>query len=390
MKTHYSAIRPGLFCFLSLCAVLFLPGFQAKALADQPDIRKTEWAAYLQQSPELREADAALNATYRRVIAGLPQPDKKALIDEQRVWIRDRNAKAFARHLKGSDAYCRMLAEETRKRETTLAERFAAPARPPKTAIPARSGSPVPEAAVPVPEPQKQPAPQPPQSPTVESAPSGPSAATGTPATRPAVSAPADPSMSAMPATSSTQPSPTTPVAPVIPGTSDAPAAPAPARARHIDITTVQFARGYNALAQAVRGAAFPTVPTAVSGSGNTRTEQYRISGTVSLQFKYANGNFEKPEIITVMVRRFMTAPAGDREEAAYALSGVLKTLHKKSPQTPEAKDAEIFNFLRSINNAFTADTSRVWKNGGLVHVVTYMQKSDLFAMVVTRDSGSR
>ena len=376
--------------FAALCLVLI---FILASLANVPTasaepsgqaaISKAEWTSYLQQSAFLRDADAKLNVTYRKITSALSPADKKRLIAEQRAWIRQRNGEAFERHPKGSAEYCRFLAGETLKREVVLAERYlsasrATPAKSPVQAAPARKPEPAPSAHGP-----GTPAAATRPEATVQSAPPAqrPLPAASSKTHVPEKKAPESPQKTARPESGAgTPPDLVTTIPPAKPVQKN----------RAIDITPILFARKYNTLAKSFQTPPFPLTPTSVSGSGPVRTEQYQVSDAISLQFKYTGGNFENPEIITFMARQFMNGSPRDRDDIAYALVCVLKTLNKKTPQNPEAKDAEIFGFLRSINNAFTSDASRVWKNAGLVYVITYMQKSDLFAMVITRDSGRK
>ena len=355
--------------------------FPAPALGADTAITKEEWAAFLLENRSLKAADSALNATYREITASLSPGAKKSLITEQREWIRKRNTDAAALYPKGSPEYCRALAEATLRRESQLREHYLA--KPVAENIPADPRT----ATV---KPEQIPAP-------------------GKPSPEPAKGKPA----AAKPGEGRKDPPSALPVAPVAKektpkqaGSSPKQAEPVTVRretaadltitvpsartkrpARTIAITSAEFAASFNQLARSFQSAAFPLTPTSMANSGKTRTEYYQLSDGISLQFKYTEGHFERPEIITLIARQFMNAPEREKDEIAYALVNVLKTLSKDSPKTPEAKDAEISGFLRSLNNAFTADASRVWKNAGLVYVITYMKKSDLFAMVITRDA---
>ena len=408
MKLPSPTLRSGTPLFAALClALIFTLAFLGKAPAASPGtspghaetsgqaaISKTEWASYLQQNAFLRDADAKLNATYRKITSGLSPADKKSLIAEQRAWIRQRNNEAFERHPKGSAEYCRFLAGETLKREVTLAERYLSAPLDAAAESPAQTGqtpaSPTPATPAPVRRPEPAPSAAKPEAPAAEPRPGVPEQSLP-PAQRPAPAmtgktpAPEEktPGSAPKPAREENSGKPRDLVT-IIPPTKPTP------RSRAIDITPILFARKYNTLAQSFQTPPFPLTPTSVSGGGTVRTEQYQVSDDISLQFKYTGGNFEKPEIITFMARQFMNGLPSNKDNIAYALVCVLKTLNKDTPQNPEAKDAEIFGFLRSINNAFTSDASRVWKNDGLVYVITYMQKSDLFAMVITRDGGRK
>lgn len=354
MTPSLPATRSGIRLLAATCvASLLILALHPAAMADQFETSRAEWSVYLRQSPELRAADGTLNATYKKIVSALSQADKNSLIAEQRVWIRERNKDALARHPKGSSEYCRVLAEETLRRAAILAERY--PVQHTEKAL-----APVPVLQEPPP-PDAAPLPLEP--------------------TPPAPVAPAKPAQPTQPARESAQPTPEP---------TPKPSRAAKARSRTMNITPALFAQNYNQLARSFQTALFPSVPTGVTESGSSRTEQYRLSETVSMQFKYADGNFDNPEIITFIAHRYMNGSTRDKDDVAYALGTTLKTLTKESPKDPEAKDAEILGFMRSIRNAFSSDASRVWKNGGLMYVITYLQKSDLFALVVTRDDGKR
>ncbi|SBW09250.1 exported hypothetical protein [uncultured delta proteobacterium] len=363
-------------------AVFLVAAAPGEAFGETAAVTKAEWASFLQQDPMLLAADGKLNATYRRITADLSPAAKKALIAEQREWIRHRDAAAFARHPKGSPEYCRLLAGATLDREAALREKYVAKT-PEKAAAPllsrpaAQTSAQTPPAAAQNPE---------------------PTPVTPAPATKPPVAGlpPVPPKEQPLPK-ADPAPQKTAPRTAQSPESKKERRAESPAvvtppsrpvqPAGRIDITPREFAGEYNEMARALRSAAFPLTPSSVSGGGQTRTEHYQVSEDISLQFKYTGGYFEKPEIITFLAWRFMTGQPRDKDEIAYALANVLKTLAREPPGTAGAKDAAIAGFLRSVTNSFTTDTSRVWKNAGLVYVVTYLKKNDLFAMVITRNA---
>lgn len=157
-----------------------------------------------------------------------------------------------------------------------------------------------------------------------------------------------------------------------------------------INITPAKFSRAYNTLAHTFKAAPFPLVPTDVSGNNAIRTEHYQVQDGIALQFKYTQGLFEKPDVISFIARQFMTGSAAYRDSIACSLVTVLKTLSDVARPEAKASDEEIFGFMRTISQAFTSDTSRVWKNNGLVYVMTYMKKTDLFTMTISLDSRQR
>ncbi|CAK7038259.1 MAG: hypothetical protein DELT_00664 [Desulfovibrio sp.] len=293
-----------------------------QASADSPVITKTEWTDFLQRSPALQAADAKLNAAYKEAMAALSPEAKRTLLDRQRSWITARNQKAFDAHAKGSAAYLDMIAAATLEREKEL--RASLPKSPP---APVQSSS-----------------------------------------------------------ASAHNPPITTPKNERNDLAVEVPPQKPQRKARQIDITPQKFATSYNALAQGFRAPAFPLAPGNVSAYGDTRTEAYTIAEGITVQFKYMNNTFEKPETITFLAHNFLTGATVHRDNIAYALVGMLKTLSKSPAKDDKSRDAEIFGFMHSINNAFTSDTSRVWKNDGLVYVITYLKKNDLFAMVVNVD----
>lgn len=174
---------------------------------------------------------------------------------------------------------------------------------------------------------------------------------------------------------------PAAPVSPKTPSLADR-------RSLQINITPDRFAASYNPLAHSFKAAPFPAAPTGVTGGGKTRTEQYALADGITIQFKYTNGLFDKPEIITFLGYRFMTGTGQQRAEIAHALLALLKTLHQDSRKDERTRDAEITGFVGGLTGSFTADASRVWKYEGLVYVITYMKKDDLFAMTANADNG--
>jgi ribonuclease E len=192
---------------LAVCfAWIALPAWAAAA--DGADITRRDWTAYKQRHPDLRAADNALNATYGAIMNRLSSEAGKQLVREQRQWLRDRNAKAFADQAKGSPDSFVVLTDMTRERETALRGKYlkaetrqpAPAARPAAETVKQAPVTPAVEAAQPAPvTPAAQPAPV---TPAVEAAPVTPvaQAAPATPAAEtaePAAVQPAAPAASA-------------------------------------------------------------------------------------------------------------------------------------------------------------------------------------------------
>ena len=356
-----------------LCLALTAPP-SLHAAVDSTEITKEEWSAFLQQSSTLKTADAKLNATYKKAMQSLSQSDKRALLNEQRAWIASRNSEAFSKHGKGSPAYLNMLAEASEAREEALRKKYlhTSPVQPA-----------VQQAAQPASQPQKN-EPEQVQAEKIKPIPAQTEKASA--ALKPVVETKAPSPVPAQPAAKKE----TANAVPKQPQGDDlvvtVPAQKTRRTGRKINITPKKFSESYNALALGFRAASFPLVPAKVGSYGNDRTESYPVTDGISIQFKYTNGSFEKPETITFLAHSFVGGTTAHRENIAYALVGLLKSLSYNPAKDDKAKDAEIFGFMRSINNAFTSDSSRVWKNDGLVYVITYLKKSDMFAMVVNVD----
>ncbi|MDR3073717.1 MAG: lysozyme inhibitor LprI family protein [Deltaproteobacteria bacterium] len=353
MKTYRRVIF-----FAAWCAALaVLLGGPPRALADSVSISRQEWTAFLAADASLREADASLNAAYRILMNSLTPEAKSALIGKQRAWLAERNRRA-APFAKGSGEYLAFLAKATREREVALREIYPA-AFSPKTRQQA--------------EPKTEPKP----TPIIEPKP--------TPRTEPKPA----PIIEPKPAPR-TEPKPAPIIEPKPTPKAEPKPAPLPPRGKRLPVTAEEFAASYTQLTRPLNSPPFPAAPASVTGSGNNRTARYRIGDGISLQFKYGDGQYDRPEIITFLAHEFTTGTARHRDETAYALAATLKTLTRNSPRDGAAREAEIAGFMRSLNNAFSADASRIWKYEGMVCVVTYMQRNDLFAMVITVDEGRK
>lgn len=397
---------------LSLAWGVLLP--TAARAAVSFDITRTEWSSYLNDAA-LKEADNRLNGTYRKIMGNLGPEEKQRLLVSQRAWIIARNKGAFSLHAKGSPEYIRLLAEASAKREAELrtkyANLFTSPVQKP---LPSSVVQKTPSQPAPVSAKESckvEPTPARPARKTEQEAPSQPvqkPVVTPRPETAPENTAPPVSAKIKAPAAKqekqitqppASAPEPTKPALTqkresreelIITLQPEKLADSAKTTVRRIDMTPSRFGKSYNRMAHSFKTAPFPLVPTNVTGSGKSRTEHYAVSDEITIQFKYTNGVFESPEIITFQGRHFMTGTERQRDEVAYSLITMLKTLNQDTVQGDKSKDAEILGFIRSINNAFTDDASRIWKNNGLVYVITYMKKNDLFAMTINVDSGRR
>lgn len=416
-----------LLCKTALAAMaaffLFCSG-PAMAASQSAAITRAEWTAYLQQDAGLREADSRLNATYRAIINALGAEGKNALLLQQRTWIQERNNAAFARHAKGSPEYLKLLAEATFAREVALRSAYPAPAappagqtdkpviRPPKQADepsvqPSRQmdkpaarpseeadkpssepkiapRAPVPDKSVPkvetasprtvspqTPEPPKQTTPKQPEDPKQmpRQVPESPKQATRQPA---------PPEQKTPPDDRRPENDLVTNVAPQV-----------ATKGVFINTTSAKFGTDYNVFARSFNAAQFPSKPSKVTGKAPQKTESYAITNNIRILFNYA-GNIEKPETITFQGQRFVSGTPRDRDEIAYALVTLLKTLDPNPNKTEAEKNAEISGLLRGINTAFTKDATRIWRNNGLMYVISYVKQADLFSMTVRVDNAKK
>lgn len=395
---------------LTAALVLCLLCIAVPCLAAAPPaaISRDEWAGYLLRNAALKTADAQLNATYRKITRSLGQTERKKLLDQQRAWIRERNNAAFTRHAKGSPEYLELLADATLKREVALREQYG----PGRAETPATAVDLPAQATVPPPVERQEPVMQ--KKDTFPSERNGLAAPGREPKQNPARDAAAQvdagktkdtPPKAGARAISAAPPNPM-PEQKIPPQRASGTATPATSstedlivriaprkappssnrKSARINTTPAAFGKEYNTLALSFKTASFPLVPTDVTGGGAQRTERYAITDAISILFNYAE-QFEKPESIVFRGKGFLTGLPRNRDDIAYALVAVLKTLSHDPGKTDRDKDAEIFGLMRNINSAFTSDSTRIWRNNGLLYVISYIRQSDLFSMTVTPDT---
>ncbi|GHV52415.1 hypothetical protein FACS1894206_01170 [Deltaproteobacteria bacterium] len=314
-------------CFLGLsfCSLSLFPPIShaAQIAADgSSSITQEEWRRLLEDNPNLQEADIKLNRNYNTIRGSLSPDARRALAAKQRAWIAKRDQEA-KRFAPASPERIRYLVKATQECAEELRASYPVPAKQAEPASPAP------------------------------------------PITKPAPETPAK----ASPATSKNE------TAAAHPG----------AQSRRLAITAAEFTASYNQLADAYKILPFPPAPTSVTRSGTSRIENYTLGKNMTAKFKYTEGQYDRPEIITFLAEPYMTGTPRQRDEIAYALTAILKTLTGDTAPDGAKRDTALLRFIQDINKGFPADASRIWKNAGLVFVVTYMQKNDLFALVVNR-----
>lgn len=380
------------FIYLALLLGIMLGGIlkAPTAYAASPDITKAEWSAFLASHAGLRKADAMLNATYRTIMESLSHDKKRSLLNEQRNWIRARNTNAFSRFAKGSPEYLEVLTEATRKRDAALQAEHIQKTSTQRQTAPSSHGVPQTQVALPK---AKETAPSP-ETPNASSTQQLSDAAHSAALPKPEPRSATDTPRVKTPVKKSTVPPATAPannrVVPHLPQANNAPENAIAAKVRRIPISSTEFAKSYNAVAETLKASSFPQKPSNTTNNGTGRTNHYTIGEGATIQFKYAAAKDMHPEIITFLAHKFMKCSPRNKEDVAYALLSVIKTLSKSPARGTEAQDAEIFKFIRELDAAFTSKSSRIWRHKGLVYVTTYMKKTDIFAMVVTVDKNAR
>lgn len=96
-----------------------LAPFNALCAAPDYQLTKTEYAAYLAKSPQLKEAENRLTQAYKKCLKGIGEEGSKWLRAEQTEWAEAREKGTFPLG-KGSDAYIKGLIERADQRTAFL------------------------------------------------------------------------------------------------------------------------------------------------------------------------------------------------------------------------------------------------------------------------------
>lgn len=433
-----------------VCGLLFYAlslGAPASSLAaSSVAISKDEWSVYLRQNPKLKEADNRLNVTYRKLMDLTPPDKKQKLLSRQRAWLNERNRNAALRHAKGSAEYIETLMQATLAREADLQAEYDAlrsvaaleSAEPTKAPLPTEQSirSPVvkKDAAFSAPKVREQsPAPilreaapstEPeitqPNAPLRSDLPviahkQAPATETGS-LVRSKEKAPFTPARSAgrrdSPATRTENPKSTFPEdsSRATPQAAASAGAPQPNKthvdddlvvtvrpssgkrssersAKRIHMTAAEFIQRYNAYAASYQSTHFPVKPDNIMNAGAQRTENYKIANNITVSFNYTDAS-KRPESVIFRGERFLSGVPRDRDEIAYSIVSILKTLNQDS--TRHNADAEISGVMHSISKNIAGDSTRIWRNNGLLYVLSYVKQPDIFSMTVKPDTGKK
>ena len=102
-----------------LCVFLLVSSVWADS--NSPTISNAEYKQYIEASNEFKTAEKDINGIYNELMSVLTNvSEKNALRDEQREWIKMRNAKAFSEGQKGSQVYIDSLIKLTTQRSSEL------------------------------------------------------------------------------------------------------------------------------------------------------------------------------------------------------------------------------------------------------------------------------